>query len=434
MRCRTISVGLTCLILAMLATGAWAAPKYKVLYTFTGSPDGGAPSSPLIFDNSGNLYGTTYLGGQAGCFAGYGCGTVFELTPVAGGGWSAKVLYAFTGAADGGNPIYGGLTFDAAGNLYGTTNYGGMFGGACEPYGCGTIFEVAPDSQEWTESVLYSFTGTSGQQPASAVAFDLAGRLYNTTLDGGQYGSGTIVELVKGRSGDWKQTTLHQFTGGADGADPVAGLIADAAGNFYGTTPLGGIGAPNGGTVFELTASGTVKTLHSFKCGLNKCNSKDAGNPWSGLVFDKQGNLYGAATRGGTHQKNGTEMGAVYKLAPSKSGSWRESVIYSFGGGREDGAEPFGSLVFDKDGNLDGTTNQGGINHNGVVFKLSPRSGGEWKETILHRFTGGSDGGHPFGGLVLDGDGNLCGTTFFGGAAGCGEYGTGCGVVFELTP
>jgi uncharacterized repeat protein (TIGR03803 family) len=425
MRCRKFSIGLTCLILTVLVTGAWAAPKYKVLHTFTGGSDGGSPYAQLIFDKAGNLYGMTYLGGEAGCFAGLGCGTVFELTP-GSGGWTENVLYAFTGGADGGNPIYGGLTFDAAGNLYGTTNFGGIFGGACDPYGCGTIFKVAPGSQGWTESVLYSFTGTSGQQPTSAVAFKNEGHLYATTPDGGKHTLGTIVELVNG-SGMWAEKTLQSFTGGGDGASPFAGLVADAASNFYGTTTYGGSGGYNGGTVFELTAAGKVIPIYSFKCGANKCNRKDAGNPWSGLVFDQHGNLYGATNSGGTHPK----CGAVYKLAPSKGGKWKESVIYSLKGGPGDGATPFSLLVFDKAGNLYGTASTGGINNEGVVFKLAHGVGGWWKETVLHKFTGGSDGGRPQAGLSIDAAGNLYGIATEGGEGDCPA---GCGVVFEITP
>jgi uncharacterized repeat protein (TIGR03803 family) len=426
MRCRTISVGLTCLILAMLATGAWAAPKYKVLYTFTGGSDGGNSESPLLFDKAGNLYGTTFSGGISGCYGGYGCGVVFELTP-ASGGWAQSVLYAFTAGADGDNPSYGGLVSDVNGNLYGTTDIGGT---GCEGDGCGTVFELARGSAGWTESVLYSFTETSGKNPTSAVAFDSKGHLYNTASGGGQYEAGTIVELIKAKDGIWNETTLFSFDDmKGEGEYPIAGLIADAKGNFYGTTSNGG-GEANGGTVFELTHSGTVKVLYTFKCGTNRCNSKDAGNPWSALVFDQHGNLYGSSSFGGTHPK----YGAIYKLTPSKGGTWKESVLHSFKGGRGDGAQPLGSLVFDKAGNLYGTTQQGGINSNGVVFKLTPSAGGRWKETVLHRFTGGRDGGHSSAGLVVDATGHLYGTTFEGGGtSGCfGDYG--CGVVFEITP
>jgi uncharacterized repeat protein (TIGR03803 family) len=426
MRCRTISVGLTCLILAVLVTGAWAAPKYKVLYTFTGGSDGGVPYARLLFDKRGNLYGMTHFGGQAGCYAGLGCGTIFELMPASGGGWTESVLYAFAGGAGGDNPIYGGLISDASGNLYGTTYFGGIFGGVCNPYGCGTAFELAQSSQGWTKSLQYSFTGTSGQQPTSALAFDNAGHLYGTTLLGGQYTLGTMFELVKTGSGTWNEATLHQFTGGNDGSSPAAGLIADAAGNFYGTTSTGG--STNGGTVFELTSNRReVKVLHSFKCGLNKCDFKDGGNPWSGLVFDQHGSLYGATRYGGVHRK-----GAIYRLMPSKGGGWKESLLYSFKSGTGDGAEPLSLLAFDKFGNLYGTTSRGGTNDEGVVFELMPSAGGRWKEAILYRFTGGSDGAKPQAGFVIDATGNLYGTAALGGQKGCGD--AGCGVVFEITP
>src|SRR5579864_731596 len=154
MQCRTISIGLTCLILAMLATGAWAAPKYKVLYTFTGGSDGGSPVAGVVLDKAGNLYGTTYDGGVAQCVN--GCGVVFELTPSAGRGWKQSVLYSFGGGADGGKP-YGGVIMDGSGAIYGTTAYAGTFEKGCDPYGCGVAFELTPNSGGWAETVLHSF-------------------------------------------------------------------------------------------------------------------------------------------------------------------------------------------------------------------------------------------------------------------------------------
>src|ERR1019366_934096 len=209
----------------------------KVLYSFIhNGTDGGFPQAGLIFDAAGNLYGTTSEGGTSSSCSG-GCGTVFELTPTAGGGWTEKVLHNFnSNGTDGANP-YAGLIFDAAGNLYGTTTVGGT-------YYYGTVFELTPTAGGgWTEKVLHSFNynGTDGNNPQASLTIDAAGNLYGTTSGGGTYGNykGTVFELTPAAGGDWTETVLHNFVG-PDGAAPLAGLIFDAAGNLYGTTSGGG--------------------------------------------------------------------------------------------------------------------------------------------------------------------------------------------------
>jgi uncharacterized repeat protein (TIGR03803 family) len=416
----------------LLATSGWAADNWKatVLHSFD-SWDGSAPQSGLIFDAAGNLYGTTVTGGTYPCGA-LGCGTVFELTPVPGGGWTETVLHSFSGSApDGLNP-YASLVFDAVGNLYGTTAGGGT-------YGYGTVFELSPaPGGGWRERVLHSFAnGTDGAYPVyGALIFDAAGNLYGTTSSGGTYscqgngGCGTVFELSPTASGGWTETVLYDFGRGTDGYSPEAGLVQDAAGNLYGTTTYGGA---NGcavaqyegcGTVFELTpAAGgrwTETVVHDFGGGT------DAATPVAGLTFDTAGNLYGTTESGGSYG-----FGTVFELSPAGTG-WSEKVIYSFNEG-PDGYEPTaGTLVFDTAGSLYGTAYYGGSDGDGgTAFQLTQAAGGAWTETALYSFAL-YDG--DWAGLIFDADGNLYGTTWYGGTGQCDAPYPGCGTVFELSP
>ena len=262
----------------------------SALYSFAGGSDPKLPYAGLIFDKAGNLYGTTEFGGTNGQ------GTVFEITPTSSG-WTETVLYNFTGSADGGQP-YASLIFDSAGNLYGTTNFGGSSN--CN-MGCGTVFKLTPGSGGWTESVLYTFTGgNDGREPYARLRFDAAGNLYGTTLLGGNIGSvcsegcGTVFKLTPGTSG-WTESVLYAFQGAGDGAAPYDGLALDAAGNLYGTAYTGGASAD--GVIFKLTpgTSGwTESVLHTFK-GL-----WDGKYPYGDLILDATGNLYGTAYQGGS--------------------------------------------------------------------------------------------------------------------------------------
>jgi uncharacterized repeat protein (TIGR03803 family) len=420
-------LGLAMVACLALATGAWAGTE-KVLYTFTGGADGGNPYAGVVFDNAGNLYSTTFAGGTSGGCAGYGCGTVFELTPGSGGAWTETVLYSFTGGVDGGSPA-SDLIFDSVGNLYGTTDFYGS-GGACNDptYGCGTAFELSPTSNGWAESVIYDFTDNDGGfNPAAGVIFDKNGNLYGTAGSGGAHVRGTVYELVA-RNNGWSEKTLYAFGGSSGGAEPADALIFDAAGNLYGTAYAGG--TYDGGTVFELTSgSREAKTLHVFQCGFGGCSKKDKGdgaNPLAGLVMDSAGNLYGT-TRFGGNYKHGT----VFKVARLAGGKWKETIIHSFTGG-DDGEYPYGGLTIDRAGKLYGTTSGGGTHVWGTVFELKPSRSGRWKESVLYDFSGGSDGGEPLADLVIDASGNLYGTAALGGDAGCAGYG--CGVVFEIIP
>jgi uncharacterized repeat protein (TIGR03803 family) len=413
----------------VLMPGVSAAQTESVLYSFGSNGaqrDGELPYSGVIFDGAGNLYGTTFAGGARGG------GTVFELSPQAGGGRSEKVLHSFgynggsgNGGIEGSHPS-AGLIFDSAGNLYGTTVFGGAGNCLSGDYyvGCGIVFELSPAAGgSWDEKILQTFTGgENGEAPGAALVLDSAGNLYGTTGGGGFYGYGTVFELTPIVGAGWTATILHSFGGGDDGRGPV-GLVSDAAGNLYGTTGGGG-GANACGTVYELSmdANGrwTEKLLHSFgdKFG-------EEGNPQMGITIDASGNLYGATSVGGAYG-----FGIIYLLSPATDSTWTESVLYVLGTPGE-ALQPQASMIIDSAGNLYGTSVLGGAAGDGTVFELSPSTDGSWTETLLHSFTGGgTDGASPESSLIFDAAGNLYGTTSAGGK---GANGQGFGTVFEVT-
>jgi uncharacterized repeat protein (TIGR03803 family) len=352
------------------AGGGW---MEKVLHNFPATDkDGEDPFASLIFDAAGNLYGTTSGGGA------YSYGTVFELTPKASGGWTEKVLHSFNeNGTDGYNPQQASLILDAAGNLYGTTPFGGPLGG-CSGLGCGTVFELTPKAGgRWTEKVLHSFNynGKDGFEPEASLILDAAGNVYGTTTYGGtgggcNVGCGTVFELTPRAGGRWTEKVLHSFNyNGKDGVDPYAGLIFDTANNLYGTT--GGGGAYTYGTVFELTpkAGGgwMEKVLHNF-------NGTDGLLPEAGLISDAIGNLYGTTCCGGASGVGcgGEGCGTVFELTPKAGGRWTEKVLHSFSDNGKDGVTPYSGLISDAAGNLYGTTYFGGASGGGTVFEIKP--------------------------------------------------------------
>lgn len=313
-----------------------------------------------------------------------------------------KVIYNFTGQGSDGATPYGGPTLDRLGNLYGTTNLGGT-------YGSGTVYRLSPVGSSWKYTSLYSFKGvTDGAGPGyGTLAIGADRALFGTTEGGGNFGTAFAICACPGR-----EIQLQRFGSGTDGAEPMSGVVLDSAGNFYGTTLLGG--ANGNGTVYEAKRSGktwTESVLYSFTSG------NDAINPVATVSLDAQGNLYGTAPAGGAFGN-----GAVYKLSLSNSG-WAESVLYSFQGGN-DGANPVGGVIVDRAGNLYGTTFDGGINGGGTIYELSP-SNGRWTFTVLYSFVGGYGG--PYNKLTFDTKGNLYGFTNSEGAYGFGE-------IFKLTP
>jgi len=376
---------------------------YKVLYTFTGWADGANPRAGLTMDAGGNLYGTAYQGGPGGD------GTVYRLKR-SGANWVFDRLYIFPGGSGGAAP-WGGVVFGPDGALYGTTTADAtVFGLRPQPKVCYNALCL------WMHTVLH---GLDSAPLFGSLIFDPSGNIYNTTVLGG-LGVGSVFELTPS-GGDWTETVVYNFSGsGSDGWAPYHGVVRDDAGNLYGTTLYGGdmtTCANYGcGTVFRLTPSGTGWTqdlLHRFQGG------DDGAFLYAGLIAGPSGNLYGATNAGGP-----SGGGTVFELTPSGDG-WTYSVIYRFTGE----CFPVGNLVIDPAGNLYGTCSGNGY-VNGSVFKLTP-SVSSWTYTSLHDFAGGSDGVGPMGDLMRDASGNLYGTTYAGGSSNCDG---GCGVVWEVTP
>lgn len=319
---------------------------------------------------------------------------------------------------------------DAQGNLYGTAVYGGATSSECDA-GCGTVFDLSPKSGTWNESVLYSFNNPStGLYPSNPLIFDTIGNLYGATQVGGT--SGVAFALIR-RADAWRYKVLHSFLGSSDGQQPRSGLT-ELKGAFYGTTVAGGSGGSGGnGTVFELSRSGNrwkEATIHHFLA------YADGTNPQAGLVFDSSGNLYGTTSYGG----NGAcaaGCGTIFELSRTKGGNWRETVLHRFAG--SDGALPLATLTWDASGNLYGSAEFGGNNACvgggcGTIFRLTRAKQHTWHFSLVYTFPKQSTGADPTGDMVFDTLGNLYGTTISGGNVGACPQPGGCGVVFELSP
>jgi uncharacterized repeat protein (TIGR03803 family) len=373
----------------MVAAAAWAgtgggdAPPFSIVHTFTGA-DGSRPFANLLLKN-GTLYGATNGGGA------HNAGTVFQILTA---GYAQTVLHSFAGgASDGANPL-SGLLMDSIGNLYGTT-----FGGGAR--NAGTVFKI---NFQGGYQLLHSFAGppSEGANPAGTLVADYAGNIYGTTYTGGRLqGWGTTFQ--------WTPSSLY-FTGQSflttTGA-PRAGLVL-AGGHLYGTTS--GSGYPvYGGTIFE---AGVKTPIYTFTGGA------DGAQPMAALIADSSGNLYGTAMAGGS-ASFGMGHGVVFEILTSGA----EKVLHSFKG--TDGAAPTGSLVMDATGNLYGTTMWGGTYNNGTLFRLDPSG----NLIVLYNFTGNADGGNPYAGLILDSSNVLWGVASAGGSAASPG---GNGVVFKF--
>jgi uncharacterized repeat protein (TIGR03803 family) len=342
------------------------------------------------------------------------------------------VIYNFANESGNSAPAgpAAGLVFDSSGNLYGTTSYGGA-----RDYG--VVFELSPIAGGgWQETTIHTFTGgTGGGAPQDGLIIDPAGNLYGTTSAGGDLNFGNVFKLSPSASG-WHETVLYSFTGGADGGYPSAGLVLDSAGNLYGTTVyFGNVSStcPDGcGTAFELSprSGGWHFTLlHSF-------HLTDGIGSFASMTLDSAGNLYGIS-EGGTSENCEGRCGVVFELSPVTGRGWHETVLHNFTG--PDGERPYGGLVLDASGNLYGATSEGGNLSDcsptygsgcGVIFKLSPEVGGGWHESIIHAFTGGADGAYPdnYTGATLTLD-SL--GNIYGSAAGGGSAGD--GLIFEFS-
>jgi uncharacterized repeat protein (TIGR03803 family) len=326
--------------------GTWTE---SILHSFQGA-DGDAPRAELVFDNVGNLYGTTFSGGTVG-------GVVFKLSPNADGTWTETIIHNFNGV-DGAIPT-GALIMDGAGNFYGTTAQGGTLGG-------GTVFQLTPNLDgSWSENVLYNFPiGSAGTtSPNGTLTFDSSGNLYGTTATGGFGARGNVYKLSPS-GGYWTITSLHTFSGDPDGAYPQTGVIFDVAGNLYGTTPNGGDPRCDCGTLYRLSPAGgggwTEKVMHVFSGGPGNFNW-----PAAALVLDSVNNAYGS-----TYLTGQKIAGMVFKVNLSNG---KMTVLQSFDRfGFPNGQGPLGKLVVDSAGNLYGTTLGGGAYDGGVVFEIIP--------------------------------------------------------------
>jgi len=393
----------------VIAAGSPAAPAqtFSVLHYFTGGADGQFPFAGVTVGPSGVLYGTSDTGGA------HDAGTVFKLNQV-NSAWVFSPLYEFTGGSDGGNPE-GGVVIGPSGALFGTAAYGGA--------NVGLVFELRPPAAfcrsvlcYWDQTVLHTFTARpDGAYPAyENLTFDQAGNIYGTTEGGGVSGYGTVFELTPS-GGGYTESILHNFGSGTDGQSPFAGVVFDAAGDMYGTTPNGGTGTEcqeSCGTVYQLMPS-NGGWLENVLVNFGGANGE---HPYGNLLIDASGNLYGTTNGGG---QNGVGQ-VVFKLAPSEGG-WTYSALYSF-----TSCESSGGLAMDAAGDLFGVCLAGA--GAGWIFELSNCS-----ETCtlidLHDFNG-RDGNFPYAGPVLDANGNLYGSTVYGGPVNCG--GSGCGVVWEI--
>jgi len=392
----------------------------RVLYSFGNGPsDGITPNDGLVFDSVGNIYGTTQRDGTIGA------GTVFELSPRAGGGWTETVLYQFCsvpGCADGAVPE-GGLVFGHSGNLYGTTAIGGTFtGGECGSLGCGTLFELSPQGGSWILTVLWDFEGSlngDGAAPSGELAWDAAGNIYGTTGGGGSKGLfGTVFELSPVIGGGWTEAILHAFCASgppcSDGAHPANGLSASKSGGLSGTTPYGAFDN-QWGVVYGLSpnpdGSWTERTLHRFA-------PQSGGQPYSGVSFDRQGNLYGTTSSG----YGQAQCGGAWVI--TRQSDFKASHLL-FDQSGANGCTPIGGLFLDPAHNAAfGTTSKGGSFDAGTIFEIK----GD-KIITLYNFCqqgGCADGANPTGSLTQYGKA-LYGTTSQGGAFNKGT-------VFEITP
>lgn len=410
-------IGALALLSLLLVAGPAGATR-TTLHVFGGA-DGFASQAPLVADAGGNLYGTTASGGTANR------GVVFELSPPQspGGAWTYTILHSFGGRNDGADSL-GGLVLGPNGVLYGTTYMGGA-------YDQGTVFEVSPPRTAggpWGEAVLYSFGANHdfGYWPAAGLLRGAHGALYGTTSYGGADQAGLVFALLPpaGAGQPWTENVLYAFqtNGATDGYSPQAPLAADAKGDLYGTTVVGG--APNQGTVFELTpqAGGgyAERVIYAFGS-----QAGDGSQSRGSVLIGAGGVLYGTTDYGGTDG-----AGTVFRLTPG-AGGWTEQVIYSFANNNIDGIGPLGALALDSQGRLYGTTPYGGTEGFGTLYRLSPRATGPWSEAILHAFTSGLDGSTPFS-LYMASNGTLYGTTSAGGSPADGRWGY--GVVYAYTP
>lgn len=403
-------------VVPVLAVRPAQAQTFKVIHEFGHAGDGASPFDAVTGDSSGNLYGVTFAGPQSQECFGIGCGTVFRLAPNADGTWTETILYEFMGGSDGFQPVYS-VVLDPKGNVYGTTQ--GSYPDV------GTVFELVRNSDgTYTKQTLHAFSDPMRQLQPFAITLDSLERVLGTTAEGGQFDLGGVFWLGRVSALNWYERDLFDFNQvfGVPGQ-----LLLDGEGNIYGTSYFGG--ASGNGTVFKLSSSDgltwNLTVLYSFAGGA------DGANPYAGLTFDDQGNLYGTTLQGGS-----AGLGTVFELTPTSDGGWSESVLYAFQS-IDDGYFPYSGVSFDSAGNLYGTTLDGGERGGrGTVFKLTRSVSGAWSKQVIHTFTG-ADGEilYDFGRVFIDLRDNIFGTAVGGGTGTlCNTPQSGCGVVWEITP
>ena len=400
-------------MLLLFATAQSQAQTFNVIHYFTGGSDGGNPAAGVTVGGPGLLYGTAQ-------FSENNFGVVFKLTQ-RGSDWTLDPLHEFSGQPDGIEPL-AGVVIGPNGALYGTTYSGGPFGHGGSS-GSGTVFEVQPPATAcktsicyWNETIVHGFgdPGDGAFPQFGNVAFDQTGNIYGTTSSNSADSCGVVWELSPSGSG-WTENVLYQFTDGSDGCNPYSGVIFDSAGNLYGVSPDAGFGA---GALFQLMPSNGGWVEHS----LVEFNGTTGIHPFGSLIKDAAGNFYGTARDNGP---NGG--GTVYELSPS-DGGWSFSLVYAFSS-----CEPQAGVTLGPDGNLYGVCLQGGANRDGWVFQVPPTCNQTCTPNNLHDFNF-SQGSYPEGPVAFDANGNLYGTAYDGGNVGrtCGSVG--CGVVWEITP
>ena len=460
-------IGIPLVAAAVLASGAalrasavGAAPQFSVLYVFQGHPDGALPNG-VVAAPDGSLYGTTFYGGRRSRPCGFGCGSVFKLTPPAskGGQWSETILHSFAnGPGDGAYP-WAPVILGSDGTLYGVASSGGLSNPACS--GCGVVFALSPPKRghAWTETILHAFTGAphDGSNPIGALIFGPDGSLYGTTAHGGEstlcnatgyLGCGTAFELTPPAPGKlrWEERLIYSYGGPPnDGMWPSEPLVPGSNGTLFGTTQYGGSGTQltdcqfggfvaGCGTVFRLAppvrrkSPWTETVLHSFM------GPPEDGAAPTGLLVERHGAIEGTTAIGGSAPciDGNSGCGIAYTLSPQ---SWFETIVYEFGSVTGDGAGPDDDLIPRGKGGFYGTTGGGGTgfcrigNGCGTAYELTPHTSG-WLETTVHEFDGPTDGSGPHG--LIAANGVFFGVGEYGGSSAHCQISLGCGTVFML--
>jgi uncharacterized repeat protein (TIGR03803 family) len=378
----------------------------QVIFNFKNG-SGVSPSSPLTVDSAGRLYGVTLDGGPLGAFCQRGCGVAFALAPKAGGGWEYRRLHAFKAANDGEFPG-GKLAVDTAGNVYGVTDW--------DELGNGAVYQLSPSPDgDWTETIVHEFSVNDGLL-GSGLIVDSSGNLFGSELNGGTSLLGAVYELTPNADGSWSYSVIHSFGPAPDGHGSMGELVLDGAGNLYGTTQIGG--TLDNGTVFELSPNGsgdwTEKILYNFTGGT------DESRPNGPVLLDARGNIYGTTGNGDSGP------GTVFELLKNSNGTFTEKTLHTFANDGIDGTLPASGLTFDRSGNLYGTTQSGGSNHQGTVFKMTRLAAGIWTESVVYNFENSFGNSNFPSGLIFR-NGTFYGTTQFGGAYNDGA-------VFQLKP